>query len=306
LYPQDFENMSPRSKYRIGFIGAGRMAQALARGIAQRYPQLEFVIADPAREVCEQFRKIVDELAIGSAHSRVEVVESNADLFAACADVVLAVKPQCFPAAVDQINPAGRAQPLVISVIAGISIAQLQRATQVRSVIRLMPNTPCLIGEGMTAMACADTVASSDRERISEYLHSIGLVQLLDEPLLDAVTGLSGSGPAYVLQFIEALVQGGMSAGLPQVIAQRLAVQTVLGTARMLQKTEEHPAVLRDQVTSPGGTTIAGLRELQRNGFNWAVIAAVERAAARASELGEQTAAESSLGDKKNQNKKNR
>lgn len=279
--------MSPRNKNRIGFIGAGRMAQALARGIARRFPELEFVIADPAVEAREQFRSVLDGLMIGSAVSRVQVAESNPDLFASCADVILAVKPQYFSAAVDQINPGGRAQPLVISVIAGISIAQIQQATQVRSVIRLMPNTPSLIGEGMTAMACADSVVSGERERIGEYLDSIGLVQPLDESLLDAATGLSGSGPAYVFQFVEALMQGGVAAGLPQAIAERLAVQTVLGAARMLQKTATHPAILRDQVTSPGGTTIAGLKELQRNGFNWAVIAAVEQAAARAAELGQ-------------------
>jgi len=278
--------MSRKNNNKIGFIGAGRMAQALARGMAQRHPQLEFAVADPLAEACDKFKSVVDEISRGVADSRVKIVNSNQTLFASCNDVVLAVKPQCFPMAAAQIDPGRGEQPLVISVIAGITIGQIQKATQTNSVIRLMPNTPCLIGQGVTAMACSDTVAIEDRARIAGYLESVGLVQQVNESLLDAVTGLSGSGPAYVFQFIEALVQGGLLVGLPLDVANRLAVQTVLGAAKMVQQTAAHPAVLRDQVTSPGGTTIAGLKALAQHGFDLAVISAVESAAARANELG--------------------
>jgi pyrroline-5-carboxylate reductase len=149
-----------------------------------------------------------------------------------------------------------------------------------------MPNTPCLVGAGAIAMSPAAGVAAEDVAMIREYLEAAGLVVNVPESLLDAVTGLSGSGPAYVFTFIESLIQGGVLMGLPVGTARELAIQTVLGAATMLAQTDEHPATLRDRVTSPGGTTIAALAALEERGFRDAVIAAVRASAIRSQELG--------------------
>lgn len=273
------------------------MAQALAAGIAKNNRELEFVIADPSESARQAF-----QIQIGAVRTR--VLATNRDVYEACETVFLAVKPQYVAAALADLKvgdvcrgersvngfdlDSPNLRPLVVSVMAGISIARITQLTGATRVIRVMPNTPCLIGFGACAMAVSPSVSQSDESNIRSYLESVGVLELVAEPLLDAVTGLSGSGPAYVFSFIESLVMGAVKMGLPQLTAEKLAVQTVLGAAKMLQESSESPAELRDRVTSPGGTTLAGLKELEVLGFRNAVMSAVQAATARSVELGQQ------------------
>jgi pyrroline-5-carboxylate reductase len=175
---------------------------------------------------------------------------------------------------------------LVISILAGVSIAQLETAFPDRAVVRAMPNTPATVGAGMTAIATGSHVSTQDLELATQLFQAVGQVVTVPEALMDAVTGLSGSGPAYIAIAIEALADGGVAAGLPREIANKLALQTVLGTAQLLNESHLHPAQLKDRVTSPGGTTIAGVTKLEQAGFRAALITAVIAAAQRSQELG--------------------
>ena len=269
---------------RIGFVGAGQMAQALAGGIAAGDSSVSFVVADPSAEAIESFR-------VRTAGATVDVANANADVFAASDTVFLAVKPQYFTAALDtdaiQNAISGRENPpLIVSVMAGIVTAKIQMRTSIDTVIRVMPNTPCLVGAGACGMACSDAVTDQQKQAVANYLATTGIVVPVAEGLLDAVTGLSGSGPAYVFELIDALALGGVKSGLPRDVADKLAAQTVFGAAKLAIESGEHPSVLRDRVTSPGGTTIAGLKALLDNGYQKAVISAVEAATHRSKELG--------------------
>jgi pyrroline-5-carboxylate reductase len=199
--------------------------------------------------------------------------------------LLLAVKPQIFgmvASAIERFNP----DQVIISILAGVSIAQLERAFPDRAVVRAMPNTPATVGMGLTAIAAGSRVSAAQMELATEIFQAVGDVVTVPESLMDAVTGLSGSGPAYVAIAIEALADGGVAAGLPRAIADRLALQTVLGTATLLKESQLHPAQLKDRVTSPGGTTIAGVTKLEQAGFRSALIEAVIAASKRSQELG--------------------
>ena len=183
-------------------------------------------------------------------------------------------------------NRESLAGKLVVSIAAGVCLQDLQNfvGPGVR-VVRVMPNTPCLVGASAAAMALGNSANASDREVVRELMAAVGTITLVEEKLLGAVTGLSGSGPAYIFVLIEALADGGVRAGLPRHVAMELATQTVLGSAKMVKETGTHPAQLKDQVASPGGTTIAGLHELEKAGFRCALMNAVTGAAERASKL---------------------
>jgi len=270
---------------RIGFVGAGQMATALAGGIAANHADVGFSIFDPSDAAAESFSN-----AVGT--DRVTRLESNAEVFADSDIVFLAVKPQYFPLAVvaSEIGPVvdGRESgPIVVSVMAGVTIEKIQEHTLVKSIARVMPNTPCLVGEGAMAVAFSETVDNENRDAICGFLASTGIVLRVEEGKLDAVTGLSGSGPAFVFEFIDAMSSGGVKCGLTREVSMKLAIQTVLGAAKLAAETGEHPVVLRDRVTSPGGTTIAGLKAMSENGLEGAVIAAVEAAKVRSEELGQ-------------------
>lgn len=196
--------------------------------------------------------------------------------------LLLAVKPQIFDQIRNQLAPAS----LMISIMAGISLGRLEAAFPHQPVVRAMPNTPAQVGAAMTAIAYGQQVDPTHRIISQRIFSAIGATIEVPESLLDAVTGLSGSGPGYVALIIEALADGGVLAGLPRAIAMELAIQTVLGTGKMLQETGMHPAQLKDQVTSPGGTTIAGIRQLEKSGMRSGIIEAVNAAAQRAKELG--------------------
>jgi pyrroline-5-carboxylate reductase len=264
---------------KIAFLGTGNMAEALVKGL------LRAGAAAPAEIACaeprEARRREIEE------RYRVRTVPSNRDAVVDADVIVLSVKPQVIDAVLDEIAPdlAGK---LVVSIAAGVPIAAIARRLppSVR-IVRTMPNTPALVGAGAAALAAGPTAGPADLELATRLLGAVGTVAVVAEPLLDAVTGLSGSGPAFVYLFIEALADGGVKAGLPRAEALALAAQTVLGSARMVLETGEHPGRLKDQVTSPGGTTIAGVHALERAGFRGAVIDAVEAAARRSRELGE-------------------
>ncbi len=201
--------------------------------------------------------------------------------------LILCVKPQVLDEVLEGISQSVGASQLVISVAAGYPLRRIvERMTAPIPLIRAMPNTPAVIREGVTALSGSASISKPHQELTQQIFESVGKVVWVEEGLMNAVTGLSGSGPAYVYLIIEALTDGGVSVGLPRAIAHTLAVQTVLGSARMVLETEEHPALLKDRVTSPGGTTIAGLQQLEEGGLRATLIDAIEAATQRSRELG--------------------
>ncbi len=264
-----------------GFVGTGKMATALAQGLVERgiFRSDQLLGADAVRLAAEKF----------ATATRASIAVSNAAL-AAKADVIfLAVKPQQMGAALADLREHVDPRHLIISVAAGVPLRTIAAglAPAAPRLVRVMPNTPCLVGQGASAYCLGSTVTADDAALVAKMLGSVGRAYQLDESLLDAVTGLSGSGPAYVMLMIEALADGGVRCGLPRAVAQELAAQTLLGSAQMLLETGEHPAALRDQVASPGGTTIAGLAALEQGGLRAALIEAVTAATARSRELGQ-------------------
>jgi pyrroline-5-carboxylate reductase len=265
-------------RQKIGMIGAGQMATALAQGFlkAGLVSAAQLSAADPLADARERFAQAT---GIGA-------VAGNAEVAARAAVVFLAVKPQQIDAVLDELRGA-LAGKLVISIAAGVKLARLaERLGGAARLVRVMPNTPCLVGQGASAFCLGGGATADDAAVVEQLLQAVGTAFRVDEKLMDAVTGLSGSGPAFVYIMIEALSDGGVRMGLPRGIATALAAQTVLGAAQMVLTTGEHPAVLKDRVASPGGTTIAGLKALEDGGLRSAVIAAVEAAARRSAELG--------------------
>ena len=264
----------------VGFIGAGKMAAALAKGFirAELVTPREITASDPHDTARKNFAG-----EIGA-----KTIESNADV-AKFADVlILATKPDQVPAALEEIRGAFTKRHLLISIAAGVTLAKLEGALPAGArVIRVMPNTPALVGAGASAFALGQSATAADGELAKKLLSAVGVALQVKEPLLDAVTGLSGSGPAYVYQFIEALSDGGVASGLPREIATKLAAQTVLGGAKMVLETGQHPGALKDQVTSPGGTTIEGLHELEKGKMRAAVMSAVRAATEKSKKLGQ-------------------
>jgi len=200
--------------------------------------------------------------------------------------MLLAVKPQSLNAAA--IGLANAPAPCIVSILAGVTLAQLEGMFPSKSIIRAMPNTPAQVGAGVTAIAINALVTTVQLDAVRKIFGAVGTVVEVAESLMNAVTGLSGSGPAYVALMVEAMADGGVAVGLPRAIAMQLATQTVLGTAQLLSETKLHPAQLKDQVTSPAGTTIAAIAQLEKAGLRSAMIEAVLAATRRAEELGKQ------------------
>ncbi len=256
------------------------MATALIEGM------LRAKLADPSSIVASDPSPAARS-ALG-ASSEIEVVESNHELGRRCDVIVLAVKPQTMGEALATLRPVVTADHLVVSVAAGTTIATISGGLGPDCrVIRVMSNTPALVGQGASAYSLGPGATPRDEALVKSMLEGVGVAVAVSETSLDAVTGLSGSGPAFVYVMIEALSDGGVRAGLSREVATLLASQTVLGAARMVRETGLHPGVLKDQVASPGGTTIAGLHALEQAGLRGAIMDAVLAAARRAAELAE-------------------
>lgn len=264
---------------RLVFIGGGNMAEALLRGIlaANRMRPQEILATDVRQE----------RLAHLEAAYRIAVSSDNAAAARQAETVLLAVKPQHMDAALAELKDAVGEGQLLVSIAAGIPTAGIAaRFPYPVRVVRVMPNTPALVLEGVSALARGSHATPRDLETARELFEAVGNVVIVDESLMDAVTGLSGSGPAYVFLIIEALADAGVKAGLPRDIALTLAAQTVRGAARLVLETGKHPGELKDMVASPAGTTIAGLHALEQGGVRAALINAVEAAVRRSQELG--------------------
>lgn len=263
---------------RFAFLGAGQMASALAGGMlrAKLVPASAVIASDPYEASRQAFRSATQAETTDDNRAAI----GNADV------VVLAVKPQVLGGVLAEIRDHLPPAALVISIAAGVTLSQLENALPATArVVRVMPNTPALVGQGAAAYSLGRNATSEDGALVQTILQTVGVARAVSETLLDAVTGLSGSGPAYAYQVIEALSDGGVKMGLPRAIATELAAQTLLGAATMVLTTGKHPAQLKDDVTSPGGTTIAGLHALEAGGLRDALISAVEAATRRATEL---------------------
>jgi len=261
----------------LGIIGCGKMGMAILNGgIARQVLAASSLFAfdpSPARRQ--------EAAALG-----VNTMPNNGAVLANCKAVLVAVKPQVLETLLAEISPAA-AEKLIISIVAGGSTEFWEaRLPATARVVRVMPNTPVLVGEGMTAIAGGKRATEADLALTETIFKALGRVVIIDEALMDVTTGLSGSGPAYFFMALEALADGGVLMGLSKETALLMAAQTMLGTAKLFLETGKHPSVLKDMVTSPGGTTAAGLRSLEAKGFRSALLAAVEAATLRSRELG--------------------
>lgn len=265
----------------IAFLGAGNMAGALLRGLlAQK-------IAAPSEVLCTDVRE--ERLAELAAKYGVTTLSSNREATQRADVVVLATKPQAFDRLLPEVGAALRPQTLVLSIAAGVTCQAIEGHLPAGArVVRAMPNTPAIVDAGATGLARGSHASADDIALARRLFDGVGISVVLDESLIDAVTGLSGSGPAYIFLIIEALSDAGVKVGLHRDSAQLLAAQTVLGSAKLLLETGEHPGRLKDMVTSPGGTAIAGLHTLEAGGLRTTLINAVETATARAKTLGEE------------------
>jgi len=268
------------AKLTIGFLGTGKMATALASGFIRAglvTPRQVFG-ADPVPEARKAFGKTTGA----------RILTRNTDVANAASVLILATKPDQTGAVLAEIGKAFTRRHLLISIAAGVPTAKLEAGLPEKSrVIRVMPNTPALVGAAACGFALGRAATRADARLAQRLLSAVGVAFELKESLLDAVTGLSGSGPAYVYQFIEALSDGGVAVGLPRDVATQLAAQTVMGAAKMVLETGVHPGTLKDMVTSPGGTTIEGLHELEKGGLRGTVMNAVTAATAKSRKLGQ-------------------
>ncbi len=265
---------------RLGFLGAGNMAGALIKGLLHAGVPGHRILASDVK---------ADRLASLQAEHGIRTTADNHALLRDCDVLVLSVKPQVIDKVLTEVGGDVRPSQLVVSVAAGVPIEALEaRLAEGSRVVRAMPNTPATVQAGATAISAGVHAKEDDLRVTRELFEAVGRVVVLDEGLLDAVTGLSGSGPAYVMLIIEALADGGVKVGLHRDTALLLAAQTVFGSAKLLLETGEHPGRLKDMVTSPGGTAIAGLHTLESGALRKTLIDAVEVATERAGELGTQ------------------
>ncbi len=266
------------AKLGIGFLGAGQMATALAQGWLNggALDVQACRATDPNRTAADRFAR-----ATG-----IEMLSTAAEVAATCDVLVLAVKPQMLPVLFHEIRSSLKHQHLCISIAAGITLRQLAEGLHSETrMVRVMPNTPALLSCAASGYTANQACTEEDAKLVGMLFNIVGVAYEVPEAQLDAITGLSGSGPAYVYLMIEALADGGVKMGLPREIALKLAAQTVYGSAQMVLQTETHPAILRENVTSPGGTTAAGLLALEEAATRAAFTKAVEQATLRAKEL---------------------
>ncbi len=263
----------------LGVIGAGRMGSALIRGLiqAKTLPPDQVIGGDTDAETLGALKK---ELGIKTTADNALVVKS-ADI------ILLALKPDLVRPVLKEVKSALTKNHLIVSVAAGVPIRAIEEIAGAEArIIRVMPNSPALIGKGAAGFSPGSKATREDLDAVRTILEAVGVAVELPEKHLDAVTGLSGSGPAFVFMVIEALADGGVKMGLPRSVAMLLAAQTVLGAAELVIQTKKHPGELKDQVASPGGTTIAGISALEQGRLRATLIRAVEAATQRSSELG--------------------
>lgn len=253
---------------KIGMIGMGNMGFAILKGLLKTYGKENLIFTDVNRERCKQ---VTQEL--GVAHT-----ESNIQCAAQVKYLVLAVKPQYFAPVLSEIRKEVTEDHVIISIAPGITTAQLRKTLgEDKRVVRAMPNTPALLGEGMTGVCYEESAfGEEEKQTIKDIFSSLGRMRIVEERLMNAVVCVSGSSPAYVYMFIEALADSGVKYGLPRDAAYEMAAQAVLGSARMVLETGTHPGVLKDQVCSPGGTTIEAVSALEEFGFRSAIIKAAD------------------------------
>jgi len=263
----------------IGFVGGGQMAEAMVRGILAGglAASDKITVAEPSAARCEYL----------ASQYGVVCTQDAATLCRASEILVLAIKPQLAATVLNQYRPFISERHLILSIMAGVTLRTMADSLAAPArLIRIMPNTPSLVLTGAAAFSPNQQATTHDREIATSLLAAVGTCVEVPEHLLDAVTGLSGSGPGYVFTFIEAMIDGGVLAGLARPVAEQLVLQTVLGSAKLALETGENPAVLKGKVTSPGGTTIAGLHVLEEGGFRGLVMTAIEAATERSKELG--------------------
>lgn len=264
---------------RLAVIGTGQMGQALIQAILNHavLPAADLVIFDPLTEKARQL----------AAETGCQIALSGPAAVAQAQAVLLAVKPKVMPAVAAELAPSLQPGTLVLSIAAGITLAQLRNWLGTEPALaRIMPNTPAMVGSGVSAVCFAGATAGQ-QAWTTQLLAASGLVFSVSESAMDAVTGLSGSGPAYVMLVIEAMADGGVRMGLPRDMALQMAAMTVMGSAKMVLETGKHPAVLKDQVCSPAGTTIEAIARLEAGGLRHALIDAVSVATLRSRELGQ-------------------
>ena len=266
------------ANYQLGVIGAGNMAEAILRGVISSdvLPPEQILVSEP---VPQRRQELCDSLSISCT-------DDNAAA-AACPHVLLAVKPQTLPGVLDEVASHVRPEAVVVSIAAGFSTSRIDRLLGGRGkIIRVMPNTPMLVGAGVSAMCCGARADRDDLEWARKVFASCGRTILLDEEKMDAVTAVSGSGPAYVFYLLEAMIAAGVAEGLGPESAAMLATETVYGAARLLQQTGEPPQVLRARVTSPGGTTQRAVEVLDGAGVKASLMTAIRAAAEKSRQLG--------------------
>ena len=259
---------------KIGFIGGGNMAEAMIKGMTSR-DMKDILVSDPRNER----RQYLQE------NFGIETTGSNKEVASSCNIIILAVKPQNMETVVSEISETVTGEKTVVSIAAGITLDYLSSRLKTEKLIRVMPNTPALVQEGMSVMSLCECFSGRDIALVREILMSVGKVITLPEKYMDAVTAVSGSGPAFIALFIEAMIEGGIKSGLNNDDALTLAVQTLAGASKLLDSGMS-PLKLREMVTSPGGTTEAGLKIFDEKGFKGIVSDAVEAAKNRAGELG--------------------
>jgi len=265
---------------RIGFLGAGKMASALAKGIVSAD------VSTPGHIIASD---VIDEARAAFAKAvGCKVTASNNDVVAASDVLIVAVKPDQVHGVLSEAGANITERHLVVSIAAGVTLAKLAAALPKQArLVRVMPNTPALVGASASAFSLGGNAGPEDAALVQRIFSAVGAAYQVKETLLDAVTGLSGSGPAYAYLMIEALSDGGVAAGLPRDVATKLAAQTLMGAAKMVLETGLHPGALKDMVTSPGGTTIEGLHELEKAGVRGALMNAVRAAAEKSKKLGQ-------------------
>jgi len=263
---------------RIAVIGTGNMGRALIGGLLRAYGgAVRIAVYDKTPGALNNLGECLETIAPSEWKNSEFIPDA----------VILSVKPADINGALDTLAPlSAELNFLTISIAAGITIQSIKdKLSESAKICRCMPNTPVVIGEGMAAYSLSENCTPEDTKRVEYIFNACGKVINVPENLIDSITGLSGSGPAFVFSFIEALTEGGVSAGLPYQTALDAAVQTVIGAAKMVQSTGDHPSILKSKVMSPGGTTVRGLEELERGAFRHSVIQAVVQAAVRAKEL---------------------